>query len=77
MISCDKCGTKMKKGFALNSSIEDGVRPMFTPYANKDDIGFIDCWKCPDCGRSVTESELRSTETNEYYSRISTNVGKY
>lgn len=59
-MECDVCGATMKIGLALNSAMnENALYIAGPPVANHETIGFIEVAKCPECGRSLNEYELR------------------
>lgn len=57
-MKCDRCETEMKIGFVLNSSMRENALYAWTPVADAKSIGFIECHKCPNCGRSITDDEI-------------------
>lgn len=62
---CNKCGTYMKRGFAIAQTYVGGM-PDFAGDKHSSTFSaggtgrVINCWKCPDCGHSIakgTENE--------------------
>lgn len=57
---CNKCGTYMKRGIATLQTYVGGM-PDFAgdDYSSTFSAGgtgrVINCWKCPDCGHSITK----------------------
>ncbi len=57
---CNKCETQMVEGIAIGQTYVGGM-PDFEDegYSSTFYAGgtgkVIDCWKCPDCGRSITK----------------------
>ena len=56
-MKCDHCGGEMVSGFALDGPFEGSLG--MPHVANADTIEFIDVMKCGDCGRSLTDEEIK------------------
>lgn len=59
---CRKCDVEMRPGHALAQTFVGGM-PDFpgdthaTTFSAGGPGTMIDCWKCPECGRSVTKEQ--------------------
>lgn len=62
--ACNKCRTQMVDAIALQQTyvggIEDFAGDGYSSTFHAGGTGrVIACWKCPDCGRSITKDESK------------------
>lgn len=63
-MECDVCGTEMVLGKALPGPRENALHIATPARLNADTIELIDVLKCPECGRSLDELDLRERGIN-------------
>jgi len=61
MLKCEKCGVELAKGVALQQTltgIPDFAGDEHPVTVSRGGPGkLIQCWKCPDCGKSYAMSD--------------------
>lgn len=72
MLNCDKCGGAFDLGIAIPSGrpdYENVLSGPLVPY-NIKTLNVVACYKCIDCGRSMTHEEYKHYEFSVGSNRV-------